>query len=67
MILITYDFFNVMHSTQILGHISFNLTIPKLFLTIMQLNLITITPPFLAGLINFYDKEVLQGIESGST
>jgi len=56
MILMTYDFFNVMHSTKILGHISFNLTIPKLFLTLMQLNLITITPPFLAGLVNFYEK-----------
>jgi len=56
MILMTCVCFNVMHSTQILGPISFNLTIPKLFLTIMQLNLITITPPFLAGLINFYEK-----------
>ena len=55
-ILMKCDCFNVMHSTQILGHISFNLTVPKLFLTIMQLNLITITPPFLAGLINFYEK-----------
>ena len=56
MILMKYDCFNVMHSTQILDHISFNLTVPKLFLTIMQLNLITITPPFLVGLINFYEK-----------
>ena len=56
MILMTHDCFNAMHSTQILGHISFNLTIPKLFLTIMQLNLITITPSFLVGLIKFYEK-----------
>jgi hypothetical protein len=67
MFLITCDCFNVMYSTQILGPISFNLTIPKSFLTIMQLNLITITPPFLADLINFYEKKGLQGIESGST
>jgi len=67
MFFMTYDCFNVMYSTQILGPISFNLKFPKSFLTIMQLNLITITPPFLEDLINFYQKKYMQGIESGST
>jgi len=58
MFLITCDCFNIMYSTQILGHMSFNPTIPKSFLTIMQLNLITITSPFLADLIDFYEKKV---------
>ena len=68
MFLMTCDCFNVMYSTQILGSIYFNLTIPKSFLTMMQLNLITIALPFLADLINFYEeKKGLQGIESGTT
>jgi len=57
MFLIPCDFFNAMYSTQILVPISFNLTIPKSFITIMQLNLITITPCFLADLINFYEEK----------
>jgi hypothetical protein len=32
-----------------LGPISFNLTIPNLFLTIIQLNIITITPSLFGG------------------
>jgi len=60
MFLMICDCFNVMYSTQILGSISFNLIIPKLIPTVMQLNLITITLPFLAGLINFYEKTVCK-------
>ena len=45
-----------MYSTQILSSISFNLTIPMFFLTIMQLNLITITTPFIASLICMKNK-----------
>jgi len=37
--LMTYDYFNVMYSIQIIGPISFNLTVSKSFITIMQLNL----------------------------
>jgi len=67
-LLMKCDCFNVIYSTQILAPISFNLTIPKSFLTIMQFNPTTITPPFLAGIISFYEeKKGLQEIESGST
>jgi len=66
MFLMTCNCFNVIYSTQILGHISFNLTIPKSFITIMQLNLITKTLSFLADQINFMKKS-LQGIKVGST
>ena len=54
------DCFNIMHSTQILSSISFNLTIPKSFSTMMQLNLVTITLPFLTDLVNFYEKKVCK-------
>jgi len=49
-----------MYSTQILDLIYFILTIHKSFLTIVQLNLITITPPFLTDLINIYEKKVCK-------
>lgn len=38
----------------------FNLIIPKSFLAIIQLNLTTITPPFLVGLINFYEEKKVR-------